>query len=129
MTGAVRAAASPSLTVEGVWCGHTLSLIYESSDEEDVVEKQKNSLLTISAWLTLGGALLAFGPLLLALILAGLTGDFPPTFGESEGVADQELWLVFVTLPLGGLIAVIGLVLLVVSLMRALRMPRPYRPF
>ena len=47
---------------------------------DDVVEKRKSSMLTISVWLTLGGALFAFGPLLLALLLGGLSGDVESAF-------------------------------------------------
>ena len=87
-------------------------------------EKRKNALLTVSVWLTLGGALLAFGPLLLALVLAGLTGDVESAYDEGDGFGSL-MWLMFVTLPVGGITAIVGLILLVVSAIRALRKPRP----
>ena len=91
---------------------------------DDVVEKRKSSMLKISVWLTLGGALFAFGPLLFALLLGGLSGDFESAFNEGDGFG-AFIWLMIVTLPLGAIIALVGLVLLVVSLIRRTREPRP----
>ena len=91
---------------------------------DDVVGKRKSSMLKISVWLTLGGALFAFGPLLLALLLGGLSGDFESAFNEGDGFG-AFIWLMIVTLPLGAIIAIVGLVLLVVSLIRRTREPRP----
>lgn len=89
-----------------------------------MVEKRKNLLLKVSVWLTLGGVFFAFGPLLLALLLGGLSGDFESAFDEGDGFG-ALIWLMIVTLPLGGIIALVGLVLLVVSLIRRMREPRP----
>ena len=89
-----------------------------------MVEKRKNLLLKVSVWLTLGGVFFAFGPLLLALLLGGLAGDFESAFDEGDGFG-ASIWLMIVTLPLGGIIALVGLVLLVVSLIRRMREPRP----
>ena len=58
----------------------------------------------------LGGALLAISPLLIILIFGALQNDF-----ESQAPA---LWALIATVPYGGIIALVGLVLLVVSLIR-----------
>ena len=86
-------------------------------ERDDVAPKRKNSMLKISVWLTLGGALFAFGPLLLALILGALSGDSQSAFNEGEGYGGL-IWLMFYTVPLGAITVLVGLVLLVVSLIR-----------
>lgn len=79
--------------------------------------KRKKSMVKISVWLTLAGAIFAFGPLLLAQILGALSGDPDSAFDEGEGYGGL-VWLMFYTLPLGAIIVLVGLVLLVVSLIR-----------
>jgi hypothetical protein len=74
-------------------------------------------MVKISLWLTLGGALFAFGPLLLAQILGALSGDPDSAFNEGEGFGGL-IWLMFYTVPLGAIVVLVGLVLLVVSLIR-----------
>jgi hypothetical protein len=77
-------------------------------ERDDVVEKRKKSMVRISVWLTLGGAVFAFAPILLASILDSF----------SEDIAALMVYLAFYTLPLGAIIVLVGLVLLVVSLIR-----------
>ena len=77
-------------------------------ERDDVVEKRKKSMVRISVWLTLGGAVFAFAPILLASILDSF----------SEDIASLMVYLAFYTLPLGAIIVLVGLVLLVVSLIR-----------
>ena len=77
-------------------------------ERDDVVEKRKKSMVRISMWLTLGGAVFAFAPILLASILDSF----------SEDIAALMVYLAFYTLPLGAIIVLVGLVLLVVSLIR-----------
>ena len=73
-----------------------------------MVEKRKKSMVRISVWLTLGGAVFAFAPILLASILDSF----------SEDIAALMVYLTFYTFPLGAIIVLVGLVLLVVSLIR-----------
>ena len=75
-----------------------------------MVEKRKTLLRKISLWIMLGGALLAISPLLIILIFGALQNDF-----ESQAPA---LWALIATVPYGGIIALVGLVLLVVSIIR-----------
>ena len=75
-----------------------------------MVEKRKTLLRKISLWIILGGALLAISPLLIILIFGALQNDF-----ESQAPA---LWALIATVPYGGIIALVGLVLLVVSIIR-----------
>ena len=77
-------------------------------ERDDVVEKRKKSMVRISVWLTLGGAVFAFAPFLLASILDSF----------SEDIAALMVYLAFYTFPLGAVIVLVGLVLLVVSLIR-----------
>ena len=86
-------------------------------ERDDVAPKRKKSMVKTSVWLTLGGAVFAFSPILLALILGGLSGDSQSAFDEGEGYGGL-VWLMFYTLPLGAIIVLVGLVLLVVSLIR-----------
>lgn len=86
-------------------------------ERDDVAPKRKKSMVKISLWLTLGGALFAFGPLLLAQILGALSGDPDSAFNEGEGFGGL-IWLMFYTVPLGAIVVLVGLVLLVVSLIR-----------
>ena len=73
-----------------------------------MVEKRKTLLRKISLWIMLGGALIAISPLLIILIFGALQNDF-----ESQAPA---LWALIATVPYGGIIALVGLVLLVVSI-------------
>ena len=73
-----------------------------------MVEKRKKSMVRISVWLTLGGAVFAFAPILLASIRDSF----------SEDIAALMVYLTFYTFPLGAIIVLVGLVLLVVSLIR-----------
>ena len=75
-----------------------------------MVEKRKTLLRKISLWIMLGGALIAISPLLIILIFGALQNDF-----ESQAPA---LWALIATVPYGGIIALVGLVLLVVSIIR-----------
>ena len=77
-------------------------------ERDDVAPKRKKSMVRISVWLTLGGAVFAFAPILLASILDSF----------SEDIAALMVYLAFYTLPLGAIIVLVGLVLLVVSLIR-----------
>ena len=86
-------------------------------ERDDVAPKRKKSMVKISLWLTLGGALFAFAPILLALILGALSGDSDSAFNEGEGFGGL-IWLMFYTVPLGAIVVLVGLVLLVVSLIR-----------
>ena len=79
--------------------------------------KRKKSMVKISVWLTLGGVVFAFSPILLALILGALSGDSDSAFNEGEGFGGL-IWLMFYTVPLGAIVVLVGLVLLVVSLIR-----------
>ena len=75
-----------------------------------MVEKRKTLLRKISLWIMLAGALIAISPLLIILIFGALQNDF-----ESQAPA---LWALIATVPYGGMIALVGLVLLVVSIIR-----------
>ena len=75
-----------------------------------MVEKRKTLLRKISLWIMLGGALIAISPLLIILIFGALQRDF-----ESQAPA---LWALIATVPYGVMIALVGLVLLVVSIIR-----------
>lgn len=88
-----------------------------SPERDDVAEKRKKSMVKISVWLTLGGTVFAFSPILLALILGTLSGDPDSAYNEGEGYGGL-IWLMFYTFPLGAIIVLVGLVLLVVSLIR-----------
>ena len=79
--------------------------------------KRKTLLRKISLWIMLAGALIAISPLLSILIFGALQRDF-----ESQAPA---LWALIATVPYGGLIALVGLVLLVVSIIRERKEPRP----
>ncbi len=79
--------------------------------------KRKTLLRKISLWIMLGGALIAISPLLSILIFGALQRDF-----ESQAPA---LWALIATVPYGGMIALVGLVLLVVSIIRERKEPRP----
>jgi len=60
----------------------------------------------------IGGIVFAFFPLVFALVSSAITGGNP--FSESEG-SGSAIWLMIVTLPLGGIAGIVGLVLLVVG--------------
>ncbi len=79
--------------------------------------KRKTLLRKISLWIMLAGALIAISPLLSILIFGALQRDF-----ESQAPA---LWALIATVPYGGMIALVGLVLLVVSIIRERKEPRP----
>jgi len=72
--------------------------------------KRKTLLRKISLWLTLGGVIFAISPILYTLIFGALWNDFQGT--------STSLWGLYATVPLGGIIALVGLVLLVVSIIR-----------
>jgi multisubunit Na+/H+ antiporter MnhB subunit len=72
--------------------------------------KQKTLLRKISLWLTLGGVIFAISPILYTLIFGALWNDFQGT--------STSLWGLYATVPLGGIITLVGLVLLVVSIIR-----------
>jgi len=72
--------------------------------------KRKTLLRKISLWLTLGGVIFAISPILYTLIFGALWNDFQGT--------STSLWGLYATVPLGGIITLVGLVLLVVSIIR-----------
>jgi uncharacterized membrane protein YgdD (TMEM256/DUF423 family) len=82
-----------------------------------MAKKRKNLMLKVSVWLTLGGLIFAISPILYTLIFGALWDDFQ--------TASIALWGMYATVPLGGIITLIGLVLLVISLIRRRREPRP----
>jgi len=82
-----------------------------------VAPKRKTLLRKISLWLTLGGVIFAISPILYTLIFGALWNDF-------QG-ASTSLWGLYATVPLGGIITLVGLALLVVSIMRERKERRP----
>lgn len=96
-------------------------------ERDDVAPKRKKSMVKISVWLSLGGAVFAFSPILLALTLGALSGDSESAFNEGSGFG-ALIWLMFFTFPIGAIVVLVGLVLLVVSLIRRRRAPGPSTP-
>jgi len=87
------------------------------------VKKPGRALLIIGSILTFGGLLFAFSPMLLAFLLTQ-PGHNPFSEGDA-GSAGTLMWLMIVTLPVGGIASVVGLVVLTIGIVVALRQPLP----